>query len=248
MSRHSEDFSAWREAPAGDVTIRYLAAGNGAPVVLLHGLAGSVDWWRYNLKPLAASFRIYVLDLARFGGAHPRPKFSLDAAPHRIAAWMVSMGLPHASFIGHSMGGFIAASLAIRYPDLVRRLVLVCAALFPPNGPKLSAWSLLRWFPQFPPNLVPLLLKDAWWTTPPELWEASKDLLHAGQRPKLSALQTPTLLIWGDQDGILPLETAHDLAEQINGSVLKVFAGVGHCPMWEAPERFNREVTHFLRS
>jgi len=181
-----------------------------------------------------------------YGGTHPRPRFALQTASEMIADWMESIGLSRASVVGHSMGGFIAAALAVRHPHMVDKLVLVSAAIFPPGKARLWPRKLLRWMVNFPPDLVPVFLRDAWWITPSELWRAVRDIFAAELFSKLERVDRGTLIIWGAEDGLLPPAVGCELQKAIKGADLRVFETVGHCPMWEAPDRFNSTVEDFL--
>jgi pimeloyl-ACP methyl ester carboxylesterase len=237
----------WLEtALPGRGAIRYLTAGAGEPVIFLHGLSGSVDWWRRNLSEFAAAFTVYAIDLIHHGNV-ASGRFSLGEAAGRLAAWMKATGIRRAHMIGHSMGGQIAAKLAAGHPALIRKLVLVNAALlFPETSTKFEPARLLRWLPTFPPTLAPLLLRDALRAGPAQLWGASRDLLASDLRGNFPRISTPTLIVWGDRDGLLPVELAHELHEQLPGSRLHIVEGTGHNVMWEAPDEFNRVVLDFL--
>src|SRR5690606_26761726 len=118
----------WREAAGEDVTIRYLMMGKGRPLILLHGLSGSVRWWRHNLEALAEQHTVFVVDLVRYRGTKT-PRFVLRSTARRLAGWMRSIEIESADFIGHSMGGAIAAEVAADFPERVQKLVLVDPAL-----------------------------------------------------------------------------------------------------------------------
>src|SRR5215218_377582 len=147
----------WRETALPGGGVRYLAAGAGEPVILLHGLSGSIDWWQKNIPALAEGFRVYAIDLLPIASGS-NTRFVLAEASDRLAGWMAAEGLPKAMLIGHSMGGYIAARLAAKYADRVSKLVLVnAAALFPQSGLPLDPTRLVRSLPRFPPTLAPLL-------------------------------------------------------------------------------------------
>jgi pimeloyl-ACP methyl ester carboxylesterase len=246
----SEDSAAgqWRELKVGKGLVRYFEAGVGQPLVLIHGLSGSVRWWERNLEFLAQSFRVYALDLLEYGEGTSRMQFALRKAPERIAGWMRACGIERASVIGHSMGGAIAAELAADFPALVHRLILVtAAAAFPRSWLPLSPEAILRNAPYFPQDLIPLLIQDAARTGPRLLFRATKDLLMSDLRAKLPLIQAPTLVIWGIYDGILPLSVGENLMKLVRDRQLVVMERVGHCPMWEDPVEFNRVVSEFLQ-
>ncbi|HET6408210.1 MAG TPA: alpha/beta hydrolase, partial [Chthoniobacteraceae bacterium] len=191
----------WQELKVGEGLVRYFEVGAGQPLVLIHGLSGSVRWWERNLEFLAQTFRVYALDLLEYGEGSARLQFALRKAPQRIAEWMRACGLQRASVIGHSMGGAIAAELAADYPELVQRLILAnAAAAFLRSWLPLSPDAFVRNAPHFPQDLIPLLIQDAVRTGPRVLFRATKDLLMSDLRAKLPLIQAPTLVIWGIYD------------------------------------------------
>jgi pimeloyl-ACP methyl ester carboxylesterase len=101
-------------------------AGSGVPILLLHGLGGTWDYWGRTMELLAADARCIALDLPGFGQSDSPPGgFTLDSAADLLAAALRSLGGMPAVVCGHSLGGPLAARLAIRHPEAVTRLVLV---------------------------------------------------------------------------------------------------------------------------
>lgn len=245
--RPAEPQGEWKEMCIDRGVVRYLVAGEGRPLILLHGLSGSVRWWLHNVPVFARHFRVYALDLLEYQPEAARLRFILSEAARRIALWMRSIGLEGAAVIGHSMGGAIAAELAADEPLLVQKLVMVnAAAVFPRSRLPLSLPQLVRKAPHFSPTLVPVLIQDAWRTGPRILLGAARDLVTSDIRPKLSRIRAETLIIWGLHDGILPLPLAEELRKFVPHSVLKVLPRSGHNPMWEQPAEFNAAVLEFL--
>ena len=227
--------------------VRYLVAGDGPPLLLLHGLSGSVRWWRHNISVFAQHCRVYALDLLEYEPEAARLQFAFPEAARRITQWLEMLGVERVSVIGHSMGGAIAAELAADAPSQIDKLILVnAAALFPRSRLPLSLTSLVRKTPHFSPTLVPVLLQDAWRTGPRLLWNATRDLLTVDLRPKLEQIQADTLVIWGEHDGILPVPLADELCRLVPRSRLTVLPRAGHNPMWEQPHEFNAAVLDFL--
>jgi pimeloyl-ACP methyl ester carboxylesterase len=238
----------WHEAIVGERRVRYLMVGTGDPVVLLHGLSGSARWWHRNLAALAAHFQVFAVELFSLTDRWS-PRFDLARSTDGIAEWMTTLGLPQSSFIGHSMGGHMVARLAAKNPERVKRLVLVNAAtFFPVSGRKLDPVRVLQWLPSLPLSLAPVLTRDALRAGPFSLWRTSRDLLASDLRDTVTEIVSPTLIVWGDRDGLLPVELAYELHAAIPCSRLHVFSRVGHNPMWEVPDAFNALVTSFLKS
>jgi pimeloyl-ACP methyl ester carboxylesterase len=110
--------------------------GSGPPLLLLHGLGGTWEYWSRAMELLAGSARCIALDLPGFGGSDmPAGGFSLDSASDGLAAALRALGGAPAVVCGHSLGGPLAARLAIRHPDAVSRLVLVGPSGLAPASP-----------------------------------------------------------------------------------------------------------------
>jgi 4,5:9,10-diseco-3-hydroxy-5,9,17-trioxoandrosta-1(10),2-diene-4-oate hydrolase len=120
----------------GQVRTRYWSAGNhGSSVVLIHGLGGFVENWLLVFNALAAGYRVYALDLP----GHGRTDKPIDG-PYQIAQlagfvrqFMLELGIERACLVGHSLGGAVAARMALMCPNLVDKLVLVSSAGLGPD-------------------------------------------------------------------------------------------------------------------
>jgi pimeloyl-ACP methyl ester carboxylesterase len=103
--------------------------GSGPPVVFIHGLSGSWQNWLEQLPVFARDHRVIAFDLPGFGASEmPAEKISIAGYARTVDALFDALGLDSAVVVGNSMGGFIGAELAIRFPARVERLVLVSAA------------------------------------------------------------------------------------------------------------------------
>ena len=234
-----------------DALLVYEAVGAGPPVVLVHGLAGSSRWWERNVGALTGRFRVYVVDLVGFGrsrGGVWRPhRFDLSRAAPHLVTMLDEFGIARASFVGHSMGGLIAAGLAADFPERVERLVLVDAALltFDP-GLRRRAVGLARALHRSPADLLPLLARDALRAGAGTLGVATLQLLRADWRTKLERIRAPTLVVWGEGDSIVPVSIGREIARHVAGARLVMLPRCGHNPMWEAPAAFNDLVVRYL--
>jgi 4,5:9,10-diseco-3-hydroxy-5,9,17-trioxoandrosta-1(10),2-diene-4-oate hydrolase len=117
-------------ALVGGAKVHYQRAGNGRPLLLLHGLVGSAKNWRQNISFLSRDSAVYVVDLSNMGESDRVPGLDagLEATADRLAAFMDAVGLDEADIAGHSHGGSVAMMFAARHPDRVRRLILFAPA------------------------------------------------------------------------------------------------------------------------
>jgi pimeloyl-ACP methyl ester carboxylesterase len=249
-----------REALVEGRRIRWLEAGEGPPLVLVHGLRGDAGNWERVLAPLArGGHRVAALDLPGYGGSAspPRPA-SMDEQVRRLTAWLEQWahGEP-AVLVGNSMGGWLALRVALARPELVSRLVLLDSAglsfLPPPSRVLLARRSedmkenlaLLFREPPFPagPMRGALALRE-----PRMSLELLADM-SSGRvlvEDLLGALRRPVLVVWGRQDGVIPVSVGERLAAGIPGARLVVLEGSGHVPMFETPGAFLEAVEGFL--
>jgi pimeloyl-ACP methyl ester carboxylesterase len=241
----------WRGEPrhvrVGSATIYAESRGVGRPLILVHGLGGSTRWWARNVPALARSCRVHAVDLVGFGRSR-RQRFALGEAAGLLVQWMAQLGLERASWVGHSMGGFIAAHLAAQFPARVERLVLVDAAALPLGRLSLRlVWRMALGLPHVPLTLLPGLCADALRAGPVTLATALRQLRAADIRLDLARIAAPTLILWGEHDALLPVAVGQRLQACLPQATFKVIAGAGHHPMWERPDAFNQAVSEFLR-
>ncbi|HUR83779.1 MAG TPA: alpha/beta fold hydrolase [Solirubrobacteraceae bacterium] len=124
------DWSAHRRSVVVDGRrVNLVEIGSGAPLLFVHGLGGSWANWLENVCFFAADRRVVALDLPGFGASElPREPISIAGYARMLDALCSSLGIDAAAVVGNSMGGFVAAELAITYPQRVERLALVSAA------------------------------------------------------------------------------------------------------------------------
>lgn len=110
--------------------VRYVRAGTGPPVVLIHGLASSLYTWKDVLPPLACDHEVVAVDLPGFGGSDQPAVLSAEAYPAVVRGLMDRLAIARATVVGHSLGGAVAVMLAAGNPERVERLALVAPAGF----------------------------------------------------------------------------------------------------------------------
>lgn len=246
----------------GSTSIQVFTGGAGAPLLYLHG-AGIFGWMPVHDR-LAARRHMYLPVHPGFGASQGLEQIETmeDLVFHTLDV-MDALGLPRADVVGLSLGGWLAAELAVRHPERVDRLVLVDAVGTRVPGverpdpflmPAPKARELL--FAEPTSALATTLLPDA---PPPERIEmalrgreAAARLLwnpHVQYRKltsRLGRIKAPTLIVWGAQDRLLPRPLGEAYHRGIAGSTLTVLDGCGHLPPLEQPERFADTVLAFL--
>jgi pimeloyl-ACP methyl ester carboxylesterase len=226
--------------------------GEGTPVVLIHGLGGSADWWRRNFEPLAGQHLVTAVDLVGFG----RNRFflrrsSLPLSFTEVAAllirWLAAEFSGPVHLAGHSMGGQIALHVAAQRPDLVRSLTLISSTGIPFElKPGLHLEHLV--VPRGMISFAATLARDAFRSGPTSLAVAFARLLRDDARPLMRRLTMPVLLMWGEHDPLVPAVYAKQMAAEIPNARLVIVPEASHIPMWENAEFLNRELITFLNA
>ena len=220
--------------------VRYRVAGEGPPVVLVHGLSGSWRWWSQVCLRLARQRLVYVLDLPRLGSQLGAPELAAW-----LSRWLEAVGLRNVDLVGHSLGGLVAAELAANEPELVHRLALVSPAGIPCGRPLPSRALQLLGTLYDVRERFPTVLGDAVRAGPLGLLHGVVFVSSRDVRADLASVRAPSLLIWGHHDRLIPVRIAEEWQRILPGSQL-VLLPCGHVPMWEAPDELTSCLLSFL--
>jgi 3-oxoadipate enol-lactonase len=245
-------------------------SGEGHPLLLLTGLGYAIWSWQKQLPDWSRQFRCVAVE-NRGTGRSPKPPgpYSIEAMADDAAAALDGL---RAHVAGFSMGGYLAQTLALRHPQLVERLVLVCTGTGGPGFVPVPAATAAAWeasagrTPQeFARATMPLSFRPGWtdehpdefeqlladrleYPTPPECWRAQYDACNewVSRTSPIEEIAAPTLVVHGDADRIVPYENGVELARRIPGARFERFPGGGHLLFLESAERFNPLVAEFL--
>jgi pimeloyl-ACP methyl ester carboxylesterase len=253
--------------------IRYVDTGRGPAVVLIHGLALSMYSWRHTILPIAqAGFRVIAFDNRGFGFSDkPSSGYTNEAYVRLLYGLLDSLGVREAFLVGHSMGGAIAAQAALDRPDRVRGLVLVDAAGLGVRWPfmlRVAHWPIVgALFDHLRGRAATAGILKTLYAVPSRLTVEDVDQYYAplaepgfGRglrgvlrefsfdqlRGRLGQLATPTLVMWGTRDRLIPVSVGESMATDLPRAVLLRFPDAGHALPEEAPEAFNRALVGFL--
>ena len=247
--------------------IHYVEAGTGPTVILLHGLGGSSQVWQLNIAALAEKYHVVVPDQIGFGKSDkPLVNYRIRTYVDFLDQFCKQLKIERASLVGNSMGGWIATAFTAAFPDRVDKLVLVDAAGYTP--PKdLDTRTFYGLNPTTREGIKVLVAKvfyNKLFLTDAAIDQSITARLAAGDGYTINSItesiirgedflddivktiKRPTLLIWGRQDGLVPVAEGDRFNKDIAGSKLVVFDQCGHMPQIEKAAEFNAVVLKFL--
>jgi pimeloyl-ACP methyl ester carboxylesterase len=258
------------------VRIHYQEKGTGTPLVLLHGFTSSTYSWKDVFEPLSQNFRVIAVDLKGFGfSGKPDGDYSRRAQATLVGHLLDYLKIEKAWLCGNSMGGEIALNFALQNPQRVERLILIDSAgvtvtgsgslaprylLLPVVGRIVTALALPS------DKLVRQGLEKSFYdqtkVTNERVAYYYRPLKTRGGQlaavrartqanefpvePELGRISMPTLIIWGAQDALIPLEAGIKMNKLIKESRLVIFDSCGHLPQEEVPARVVDEITKFI--
>lgn len=231
-------------------TLYYRVAGSGPPLVLIHGYGVSGHIWQPTLPYLAQRHKVLVVDLPGYGHSQVAGSWRLRAMAPLLATWLRQMNSPPVALMGQSMGGAIAIHLAAYAPELVTKLILVSAAGIPLQA-DLSTLVLrsMRSFLQVSDGRYPLeLIRDVLRPRLRLFWQGAQEMLRSDFRAELAGITQPTLILWGEDDLLLPIALGHALSAALPHATFVTLSACGHRPMLARPELLSRLALDFLSS
>lgn len=258
------------------VRIHYQDKGTGTPVVLVHGFSSSTYSWKDVFEPLAKNYRVIAVDLKGFGfSGKPDGDYTRRAQAILVMHLLDHLKIEKAWLVGNSMGGEVSLNIALQDPRRVAGLILIDSAGVtvpgsnslapgyagtPVVGPMLIALALTS------DRLVRQGLEKSFYDDAKVTAErvaayyrplktrggqlaALRARMQWGLYPieqELNKINVPTLIIWGAEDGLIPVEAGRKMNSLIKNSTLVIIDKCGHVPQEEMPERVVVEVTTFF--
>lgn len=249
---------------------------DSVPVVLIHGTGSSLhtfDAWTAALKE---DRRVVRMDLPGFGltGPFPDRNYSMEQYVDFVAEFLAARGIQRCILGGNSLGGQVAWNFTLEHPDRIAKLILIDAAGYPlkstsvPLAFRIARTPLLKNILTFitPRFVVASSVKNVY-ADKSKVTEALIDRyfdlsLRSGNRQALvdrmqmpfdssmveqiKTIDQPTLILWGAQDGLIPLESAYRFQKDLPNDTLVVLENSGHVPMEEDPEESLAGVLGFI--
>jgi len=247
--------------------IQYVEAGSGPTVILLHGLGGSWQSWHFNIAPLAEKYHVVVPDQIGFGKSDkPFVNYRIRTYVDFLDQFCKQLGIERATLVGNSMGGWIAAMFTASFPDRVDKLVLEDAAGYAPpkDFDTRVYWGLNPTTREGMKVLLAKVFYSKAFQTDAFVDQSIAARLAAGDGYTINSItesivrgedflddiaktiKRPALIIWGRQDGLVPLAEGERFNKDIAGSKMFVIDQCGHVPNLEKPGEFNAAVLKFL--
>ncbi|MBF6568516.1 MAG: alpha/beta hydrolase [Candidatus Binataceae bacterium] len=246
--------------------VQVLSGGSGTPLLYLHSAGGEVAWLPF-FEQLSRDFKVYVPAHPGFSKSSGLDKIdSVHDLVFHYVDLMDALGLKTAFVAGLSLGGWIAAELAVHHPERVRKLALMGAVglywngapkipdIFAASGPKTR--DIIFYDPKS--ELARAVMPDDPSTEQLELAiKAREATARVGWNPylydprlleRLYRVTMPTLLIWGDTDRLVAIEYAQEYKKRIKDSRLITIEKCGHAPPIERPEPTAKAIAEFFKS
>jgi len=259
-----------RELEAAGLRLRYLTLGEGdsVPVLLLHGFGADLNAWMFTQPALADGRQVIALDLPGHGGSGKQ----LDRADAESLAAIVehalnALGIERLHLVGHSMGGGIAISFAVREPERVATLTLISSAALGPEinaafidgfvraARRREAIEALNLLVRDPALVSRTMIEDVLrykrLDGVPEALAAFAEEWFPGGRQRVvlgdavAVLKLPVQIIWGREDRIIPVAHAEGLASRVPVHILEQ---TGHLPHMEKAGEVNRLIKRLIEN
>lgn len=248
--------------------LHYEEAGAGPAVLFVHGWAASCGFFRGAMDRLAPSRRCVTVCWKGMGDSEkPDAAYTIEDYVGELGQVADRFGLERFVLVGHSMGGMVSAAFAARHPERVQGLVLVSAPL---RGPTALSWRArlllvpvlnfliwlvahLRWVRRiaardftYATRLDDWVLDDVMKASFTSLTRSVRSMSATDLTDRLGAIRAPTLVVSSDHDRIVRADQFALARERIPGAESLHLTPVGHCPMMEAPDRFEAALAGFV--
>lgn len=267
---NSKDHEIMKMIKIDDHYIRYIDTSNNIrnrnSLLLLHGLGGSLERWSKIIPFFSDHYRLIIPDIIGFGYSDkPHVEYSVDFFLEFIDKFLKALGIDNLHIIGSSFGGLLALEFAIKFPNKTNKLVLLSpAGMMNRVTPTLNLYISAALYPTFynvatayyemvydPRTVTEDSIRDFInrMSLNNSKYAFMSTLISLKNNPNLKdrlKINTPTLLIWGRNDRLMPVKYAKDF--KIPNSKLVIFDQCGHYPHVEKVDEFNETVFQFLNS
>ncbi|HEY3477174.1 MAG TPA: alpha/beta hydrolase [Anaerolineales bacterium] len=248
--------------------VHYEVYGRGKPVILLHGWLGSWGLWQDTMSFLGRYYRTYALDFWGFGeSGKKRETYAVQDFVSLVDQFMERLGIVRAPLVGHSMGGTVSLSVAIKYPERVSKVVVVGSPIVGSSLALPLKWagyrpiafllfnvmSLFRFGMRVASPIIcrderfaDMMDRDLSRTTLESFLLSIASLRRTDLRPMLDQIKVPAMGMYGDRDVIVHPRQWEPMKKGISHAHIERFPSAGHFPMLEEPQNFAERLKSFL--
>ena len=248
--------------------VHYEVYGRGRPVILLHGWLGSWGLWQETMTYLGRYYRTYALDFWGFGeSGKKRETYAVQDFVSLVAQFMDHLGIEEAPLVGHSMGGTVSLSVALKYPEKISKVAVIGSPIVGSSlawplklaGYRSIAFLLFNamWafrlgmrvaapFISHDPRFPKMMDDDLTKTTLESFLLSIASLRRTDLRPMLEDIHIPTMGMYGDLDIIVNPNQWEPMIEGIKDTRIERFDSAGHFIMLDDPENFMARLKEFL--
>ena len=249
---------------------------DSVPLILLHGMSSSLNTWDSVVLFMKDKKRLISIDLPAFGltGPNPANEYSFAYYNRFLDSFLLQLNIKQCMIAGNSLGGAIAWEYTAANPQKVAKLVLIDAAGYPNLNAKGSLGFKIASTPVInnlllyitPKSLVRKSLEGIYFdknrVTDAQVERFHDVAISEGNRKaalvifkkgferepeKINTITTPTLIIWGEKDGLIPVSNAALFQKNIKGNQMEILHNIGHVPMEEAPKRVADLIMSFIQ-
>lgn len=275
IEKYAYDDSKFLELDGMKVHYR-INGDTGETVVLLHGTAASLHTWEGWIEELSKYYRVVSFDMPGFGITGPEPNgvYTRERYQQFIEDVLLKLNVDTCYMAGNSFGGHMAWSYAVNHPDKVKKLAILNSSGYPRGDqptPISFKMQKMDWLRPVLTHITPrslvrksveLVYFDDSKITDELVERYHEMLLREGNRAgligktqqvhddhshQIKQITCPTLIMWGDSDGLVNVDAAPRFHEDIPNSELLIYENMGHVPMEEIPERSVADFIAFLR-
>jgi pimeloyl-ACP methyl ester carboxylesterase len=253
-------------------------ATDSSPIVLIHGTGSSLHTFEYWTTELKQDYRVIRMDLPGYGltGPFPNRQYSMNHYLDFLEHFLNALGIKECVLGGNSLGGGIAWNFAAMHSEMVTKLILINASGYPsqaksiPLAFKLAQTPVIKdVFKYITPRFVAKASVENVFADKTKVTEALVDryfelTLRAGNRQafidrfhatktlnrakNIKLIQQNTLVLWGEEDQLIPIEKAYQFHKDLPNSTLVILKDVGHIPMEERPHESLEAIISFLKT
>lgn len=248
--------------------VHYEVYGRGRPVILLHGWLGSWGLWQETMAYLGQFYRTYALDFWGFGeSGKKRETYAVQDFVSLVDQFMNQLGIVEAPLVGHSMGGTVSLSVAIQFPERVKKVVVIGSPIVGSSlalplkwaGYRPIAFLLFNMMGLFrlgmriaspficgDPRFPNMMDRDLSRTTVESFLRSIASLRRTDLRPMLDNIKVPVMGMYGDKDNIVHPMQWQPIVKGTKYHRIERFPKAGHFVMLDDPEPFMQRLKSFL--